>query len=261
MGVLSVRPLPLAPFRALLALVVALALQIGTNYANDYSDGVKGTDEERVGPFRLTASRLVPATSVRRAAFLSFGVAASAGLILSALTSWWLVPLGISAVLAGWFYTGGPRPYGYYGWGEFFVFVYFGLLATVGSAYVQCHVIPTRAWWLGVAAGAMACILLEANNMRDIEGDRAVGKKTLAARLGRRRAPLLVAAFFAVTVVGVAGAHQVLAVATAIVLYSPVLRRALSRDSGRALLPMLRDAARAQLLTGVSVALVLVLHP
>ena len=144
LGAVSVRPDTVVPWRTGLALVVALALQIGTNYANDYADGVRGTDEKRVGPFRLTASRLVPARSVRNAAFAWFGVAAVAGLVLALSTTWWLVAVGASAVAAGWFYTGGPKPYGYYGFGEFFVFIYFGLVATLGTADVQCG--PLSRW-------------------------------------------------------------------------------------------------------------------
>src|SRR5487761_2211703 len=183
------RPASINWLNWMLCLFVALALQIGTNYANDYSDGIRGTDEVRVGPFRLTASKLVRAHAVRNAAFAWFFVASLAGLWLAGRTSWWLVAIGASAVLAGWFYTGGPKPYGYYGFGELFVFIYFGLVATVGTAYVQHEVIPARAWWLGVATGAMACALLEANNLRDVDGDREAGKKTLAARMDRARAP------------------------------------------------------------------------
>jgi 1,4-dihydroxy-2-naphthoate polyprenyltransferase len=261
LGALSVRPATVVPVRTILALVVALALQIGTNYANDYADGVRGTDEKRVGPFRLTASRLVSAPSVRNAAFAWFGVAAVAGLVLALSTTWWLVAIGASAVAAGWFYTGGPKPYGYYGWGEFFVFVYFGLVATVGTAYVQHQQITARAWWLGVSAGAMACVLLEANNLRDVDGDRASGKKTLAARLGRRRAIAL--PVFAVVAVcaGFVGARLGVMALVALAVYVPALRRAFSPATGRELLPMLRDSARAQLALGVLTVVALALRP
>ena len=261
LGTLSVRPGPVVFYRAALALVVALALQIATNYANDYSDGVRGTDAQRVGPFRLTASGLVPARRVRAAAIGWFLVAALAGLVLATVSSWWLVAVGASAIAAGWFYTGGPKPYGYFGWGEFFVFVYFGMVATVGSAYVQdCHLIA-RSWWLGAAAGAMACVLLEANNLRDVEGDRETGKKTLAARLGRRRATALPIFFVAVTAVSFVGANLPWVGLVALVVYFPVLRRALSDAAGRALLPMLRDSARAQLALGTVAGLWLLIHP
>ena len=159
-GAVLVRPRPLEFLNTVLCLIVALALQVGTNYANDYSDGVRGTDEVRVGPFRLTASRLVAPVSVKRAAFAFFALAGIAGVILAARTSWLYVPLGISAVAAGWFYTGGPRPYGYYGFGELFVMVYFGFVATVGTAWAQHGHFPRGVWWWGLATGAMACALL-----------------------------------------------------------------------------------------------------
>ncbi|MEY4174892.1 MAG: 1,4-dihydroxy-2-naphthoate octaprenyltransferase, partial [Actinomycetota bacterium] len=173
-------------WRALLALVVSLALQVGVNYANDYSDGVRGTDDQRVGPVRLVASGLASAGAVKRAALLAFGVAAVAGLVLAAVTSWWLLAVGAAAILAGWFYTGGPKPYGYLGLGEVFVFVFFGLVATVGTTYVVSERVNTVAWLAGCVAGCLACALLVVNNLRDIPTDREVGKRTLAVRLGDR---------------------------------------------------------------------------
>jgi 1,4-dihydroxy-2-naphthoate octaprenyltransferase len=257
-GVALVRPRTINWGNSILCLAVALALQVGTNYANDYSDGIRGTDEVRVGPFRLTASKLVVAVHVRNAAFASFFLAGAAGLFLASRTSWWLVALGATAIAAGWFYTGGPRPYGYYGFGELFVFVYFGIVATVGTAYVQHLSIPSRAWWLGVATGFMACALLEANNLRDVEGDQSAGKKTLAARMNRTRAPWLFALCVLGVLVGMAGAgHSVVGI-VAILLYVPALRLAFSDKSGRELLPMLQYSARAQLQLGALLAVVLV---
>jgi 1,4-dihydroxy-2-naphthoate octaprenyltransferase len=238
-------------------MVVALALQIGTNYANDYSDGVRGTDEVRVGPFRLTASKLVRAPHVRDAAFAWFAFAAVIGLWLAGRTSWWLVLIGLSAVLAGWFYTGGPKPYGYFGFGEFFVFVYFGLVATVGTAYVQHQVIPGRAWWMGVATGSMACALLEANNLRDVQGDRAAGKKTLAARLGRARASWLYVACVTGVVIGTVGARQVVIGVIAALVYIPAMRMAFSSKNGRELLPMLKHSSQVQLALGAALSVTL----
>ena len=150
-GAALVRPASINWLNSALCVLVALTLQIGTNYANDYSDGVRGTDEVRVGPFRLTASKLVTPSRVKYAAWLSFGVAAASGLVLASLTTWWLVAVGLTAILAGWFYTGGPRPYGYYGFGELFVLLYFGFVATVGSSYVQHRSIPSTSWWFGLA--------------------------------------------------------------------------------------------------------------
>jgi 1,4-dihydroxy-2-naphthoate octaprenyltransferase len=256
-GTLLVRPLTINWLNSVLCLVIALALQVATNYANDYSDGIRGTDEARVGPFRLTVSKLVAAKSVRNAAVLGFAVAGVAGLWLASRTSWWLVLIGLSAILAGWFYTGGPKPYGYYGFGELFVFIYFGLVATVGTAYVQHGTIPTRAWWLGVAVGFMACALLEANNLRDVDGDRAVGKKTLAARLGRQRGAWLYVACVAGVVVGVIGARQLAVVFATVVLYLPALRLAFLKKQGRELMVMLQYSARAQLALGALLGVLL----
>jgi 1,4-dihydroxy-2-naphthoate octaprenyltransferase len=175
--------------RALLALGVALALQVGVNYANDYSDGVRGTDTERVGPLRLTASALARPASVKRAAFAAFGVAGLIGLALVALTGqWWLLAIGALCVLAAWFYTGGKKPYGYLGLGEVGVFVFFGLVAVLGTTYTQAGRLTWPAWVGAVAVGLIACALLMVNNLRDVPTDALVGKRTLAVRMGDRRA-------------------------------------------------------------------------
>jgi 1,4-dihydroxy-2-naphthoate octaprenyltransferase len=175
--------------RALLALGVALALQVGVNYANDYSDGVRGTDTERVGPLRLTASALARPASVKRAAFAAFGVAGLIGLALVALTGqWWLLAIGALCVLAAWFYTGGKTPYGYLGLGEVGVFVFFGLVAVLGTTYTQAGRLTWPAWVGAVAVGLIACALLMVNNLRDVPTDALVGKRTLAVRMGDRRA-------------------------------------------------------------------------
>ncbi|GAA2037022.1 1,4-dihydroxy-2-naphthoate polyprenyltransferase [Agromyces tropicus] len=176
---------PFHPWRALLALVVALALQVGVNYANDYSDGVRGTDEHRVGPARLVGSGAATPRQVLVAAVASLAVAAVAGLALVVVTQqWWLLAVGAAAIVAAWFYTGGKRPYGYYGLGELFVFVFFGLVATAGSAYVQAIDVNLEAWTGGVGVGLMACAVLMANNLRDVEQDRAARKRTLAVLVG-----------------------------------------------------------------------------
>jgi len=174
-------------WRGILALVVALALQIGVNYANDYSDGVRGSDERRVGPVRLVAAGLAPPRQVLAAALGSFAVAGAAGLVLAAVTSWWLLAVGAACIAAAWFYTGGPKPYGYSGLGEVFVFACFGVVAVAGTAYVQMSAFS----WLGLAAsvpaGLLACALLMVNNLRDIRTDTVAGKRTLAVLLGDAR--------------------------------------------------------------------------
>lgn len=195
-------------WRAVVALVVAVALQVGVNYANDYSDGVRGTDANRVGPARLVGGGAVAPALVKRAAFGAFGVAAVAGLALAVVVALWLVAVGLACMVAAWYYTGGRRPYGYAGFGEVFVFVFFGLVATAGTAFVQAEELT----WLAVAAavpvGLMASALLMANNLRDIDQDRASGKRTLAVRLGERRAAWLYTALVLVAI-GVASSLSV----------------------------------------------------
>ncbi|HEY5302489.1 MAG TPA: 1,4-dihydroxy-2-naphthoate polyprenyltransferase [Acidimicrobiales bacterium] len=256
-GASLARPHTYNVLNTLLCLIVALALQIGTNYANDYSDGVRGTDEVRVGPFRLTASKLVPPLAVKRAAFLFFTVAAVAGLFLSIRSTWVFIPLGMSAVAAGWFYTGGPKPYGYIGLGELFVMIYFGFVATVGTAFTQHGHVPAGAWWWGLATGSMACALLEANNLRDVRGDREAGKKTLAARLGRRRASWLYAVWVVLAILGAAFGGEALVGAVALAMYIPALQLAFSPKTGRELLPLLKQSAQAQWAVGAATAIVM----
>ena len=170
---------------AVLALVVSLALQVGVNYANDYSDGIRGADADRIGPVRLVGAGLAAPAAVKRAALTSFAVAGVAGLGLVIMTGhWWLLGVGAACVLAAWYYTGGRHPYGYHGLGEVFVFVFFGLVAVGGTAYVQVGAISWATLLTGVAIGALACAILVVNNLRDIVGDTEVGKRTLATRLG-----------------------------------------------------------------------------
>jgi 1,4-dihydroxy-2-naphthoate octaprenyltransferase len=180
--------------RAAAALVVALALQIGVNYANDYSDGVRGTDAARRGPVRLTATGLASPAAVRRAAMISFAIAAVVGAVLCIVVNPWLLVLGAAALLAAVTYTGGPKPYGYLGLGEVMVLAFFGFAATVGSAYVQHETIPGVTWLAALAVGLPACALLGVNNLRDIDTDRATGKRTLAVRLGAGKARMLYSA-------------------------------------------------------------------
>jgi 1,4-dihydroxy-2-naphthoate octaprenyltransferase len=176
---------------ALLALFVSLSLQIGVNYANDYSDGIRGTDNDRIGPSRITAGGLAKPVQVKGAAFISFGVAAVAGLGLAITTSWWLIAVGAISIAAAWGYTGGKNPYGYMGLGELFVFIFFGLVATVGSFYVQTEEITGQSILAGVIVGSLACAILVVNNIRDRAKDEVVGKLTLAVRLGDKRSRVL----------------------------------------------------------------------
>ncbi len=175
------------PANFILALLVALALQIGVNYANDYSDGVRGTDDDRVGPIRLVGSGLAKPEAVKRAAFLSFFVAAFAGLILSARTEWYLLIIGALAIIAAWTYTGGPKPYGYQALGEISVFIFFGLVATLGTYFVQVGSISWPVILAAISMGLLATAILNVNNLRDLERDAKSGKRTLAVRLGAAR--------------------------------------------------------------------------
>jgi 1,4-dihydroxy-2-naphthoate octaprenyltransferase len=241
------------------ALVVSLALQVGVNYANDYSDGVRGTDTVRVGPTRLVASGLATASAVKRAALIAFGVAALSGLALAAVTSWWLLAVGLAALLAGWGYTGGPKPYGYFGLGEFFVFVFFGLVATVGTTYVVCERITSTAWLAGCAAGCLACALLVVNNLRDIPTDRVAGKRTLAVRIGDRRTRalyvvLLVAAFALLAAIAVGGRPWTALGLVGIALAIKPVRTIIGGAQGGALIPVLGGTGKVQLATGLLAA-------
>lgn len=242
-------------WRVVLAGIVSVMLQVGVNYANDYSDGVRGTDDVRVGPARLVGGGLASARSVKIAALASFLVAAVVGLVLAIVTSPWLLAVGAASILAGWFYTGGKHPYGYLGFGEVFVFVFFGLVATVGTTYVLAERITALAWQMGVAVGALACALLVTNNLRDIPTDREIGKKTLAVRLGDARTRVL----FVVLVVGgvFVGAAAVwerpLAAVILVVLVVAVgpVRRVRGGAVGRDLIAVLGGTARVQLAFGV----------
>ena len=171
-----------------LALIVSLSLQVGVNYANDYSDGIKGTDDNRVGPTRLVASGLASAKSVKQAAFIAFAISAVVGLVLALSTSLWLIAVGAAAILAAWTYTGSKRPYGYLGLGEISVFLFFGLVATMGSYYVQTEKITWQSFMVAIPMGSLACAILAINNLRDRAQDELVGKRTLAVRLGDARA-------------------------------------------------------------------------
>jgi len=245
-------------WKAALALVVALALQVAVNYANDYSDGIRGTDEDRVGPMRLVGSRAATSGAVKKAAFIAFGVAAVAGLVLAASTAWWLVVLGAVCLLAAWFYTGGSRPYGYLGLGEVMVFVFFGLVAVVGTTYVQTEPVPAAAWYAATGVGALACAILVANNLRDIPGDTDVGKRTLAVRLGDARTRGLFVLLLGASVVALIGlaftsSAWALLGLIALVPAQRAARVVLRGARGPALIPVLQLTGAAELLYGIGI--------
>lgn len=249
-------------WRGVAAGIVALGLQIGTNFANDYSDGVRGTDDpgRRVGPVRLVGWGIQPPKRVKLAALLSFAVAAAAGLALTIAVGPELLVVGVAAIAAGWFYTGGSHPYGYYGFGELFVFVFFGLVATIGSTYVQTGSGTGLATVAAIPVGLLATALLVINNLRDIPGDTTSGKRTLAVRLGDRRTRalyvgMLVVAFVFVPVVagGFDRAPAAVAMVGVVLARNPVLR-VLEGARGAALIPVLGATGRVQLITGALLA-------
>ena len=241
------------------ALVVSLALQVGVNYANDYSDGVRGTDDVRVGPTRLVASGLASPGAVKRAALLSFGIAAVAGLAIALDTSLWLLAVGAAAIAAGWFYTGGPKPYGYLGLGELFVFVFFGLVATAGTTYAAVAEVTALSVVVGCGAGSLACALLVINNLRDIPTDREVGKRTLAVRLGDHRTrwfyvTLITLAFLLSITAGFWRVPALLGLAALPLTLLPA-RSVLRGATGADLIPVLGETGRLQLAWGLLVTI------
>jgi 1,4-dihydroxy-2-naphthoate polyprenyltransferase len=249
-------------WRAVAALVVALALQVGVNYANDYSDGVRGTDTKRAGPLRLTASGVAAPAAVRNAAALAFGVAAVVGLALAIAVDLRLVVVGAIAIAAAVLYTGGPRPYGYSGLGELAVLVFFGFVATAGSAYVQLERVPTAAWWGAVAVGLLACAILLANNIRDIDTDRVTGKRTLPVLIGAPAArglfvECVAGAFAAIAAVGVLFPPALIALAALPLAVQPV-RLVLTRRDPLSLVAALVGTARLEVVVSVLLALGLV---
>ena len=247
------------PLQAFLALFVSLALQIAVNYSNDYSDGIRGTDDVRVGPVRLVASGLASAAAVKRAAQLSFLLACIAGLVLASLSSWWVILIGLASVLAAWGYTGGKTPYGYRGFGELSVFTFFGVVATVGTYYVQTLHITVAAFAASIPMGSLSCALLAINNIRDIPGDQLVGKKTLAVKLGDQKsrkffALLLISAYIFPIFTG----HPLalLTLITAPAAYK-IAQEVLAGASGKDLIPLLGQTGQLQLHFALTFALAL----
>ena len=246
---------------ALLALIVSLSLQIGVNYANDYSDGIRGTDTDRVGPTRITASGLATPASVKAAAFIAFGVGAVAGLALAEMTSWWLIAIGLISIIAAWGYTGGKNPYGYIGLGELFVFIFFGVVATVGTFYVQRETITLDSILISIPMGSFACALLAINNIRDRALDAPAGKKTLAVRFGDRKARHL---FVSLILVGylatfALGNYWVLLTLLTVPLSTKLIRGVLGTAQGRDLIPYLAKTGQLQLQFSILLSAALVL--
>jgi 1,4-dihydroxy-2-naphthoate octaprenyltransferase len=237
--------------RAVAAGAVALALQVGVNFANDYSDGVRGTDAQRRGPVRLTATGLATPRSVRNAAAIAFAFAAAVGAVLSIVVNPWLLLVGVAAIGAAVTYTGGPKPYGYIGLGEVMVLVFFGFAATVGGAYVQHATLPGVAWVAALAAGLPACGILLANNVRDVDTDRVTGKRTLAVRIGAARARGLYVAAIAGAMVAVVACGAFVASALLGVLALPLavapVRAMLTRHDPPGLIAALVGTVRFQL--------------
>jgi len=248
--------------RAALALKVSLWLQIGVNFANDFSDGVKGSDENRIGPMRLVASGLATARSVKLAAFISFSIASMCGLWLAIMTSPILIIVGVISIAAAWSYTGGRKPYGYSGFGEISVFIFFGLVATVGSYYVQTEKITAMSFIVAVPMGALACAILAINNLRDLTQDALVGKKTLAVRIGDMAARR---AFVALLVIAHTAAIATFRPAAFLTLFIAPLTFSLARQvmsgvSGANLIPLLGKTGKLQLIFALLFAAALAIH-
>jgi 1,4-dihydroxy-2-naphthoate octaprenyltransferase len=249
------------PLPAALALLVSLSLQIGVNFANDYSDGIRGTDDSRIGPIRLTASGLASAKSVKNAAFISFFFAAIAGLALALQTSWWLIAVGALAIAAAWGYTGGSSPYGYKGLGEISVFLFFGIVATVGSYYVQTEELNLQIFVVSIPMGSLACAILAINNLRDRAQDELVGKRTMAVRLGDKGARALYISLLISAHLFALLTFEPFALFTllALPLSTSLARSVWAGTSGAALIPLLAKTGKLQMLFAALFALGLVL--
>lgn len=247
------------PVLAGLALLVALALQVGVNYANDYSDGIRGTDADRVGPMRLVGSGKAQPRQVLAAAMICFAIAAVAGLLVVVITQyWWLLIVGAVSIAAAWYYTGGRHPYGYLGLGELFVFIFFGLVAVAGTVYVQVGAVSAATWWTAIAIGALACAILVANNLRDLDGDRVAGKRTLATKLGDRDTRLFFVGLIAAAAIGVVAvaANSSWWALLGLLMVVPLLRpgRDLLRGaSGLELIPVLKATGIAELICAAGI--------
>ena len=243
---------------AVFALAVSLALQVAVNYANDYSDGIRGTDKNRVGPLRLVGSGAKKPADVKKATFLAFGVAAVFGFVLAATTTWWLLLVGVFCFLAGWFYTGGKHPYGYLGFGEVFVFIFFGVVATMGTTFVINEQLTLVSFLASVVVGCLACALLAVNNLRDIAGDQISNKKTLAVRIGESGArkfyiSLFIVAGFAVILIALSYSAALIAMLGLAVAVKPI-KRVYAGATGADLIDVLVMTGRVQILVAISLS-------
>lgn len=245
-----------------LTLVVSLSLQVGVNYANDYSDGIKGTDDNRIGPTRLVASGLASAKSVKQAALYSFAVAAAVGLLLALSTSLWLIAIGAAAILAAWTYTGSKHPYGYLGFGEISVFVFFGLVATMGTYYVQTELVTWKSFIVAVPMGSLSCAILAINNLRDRAQDELVGKRTLAVRLGDAGArKLFIALLFLAHAAALSIPGENTLITLALLPQTIVISNQVRKGgSGAALIPLLGKTGQLQLWFAVVLSIALVIN-
>jgi 1,4-dihydroxy-2-naphthoate octaprenyltransferase len=244
---------------ALLALIVSLSLQIAVNYANDFSDGIRGTDSNRIGPTRLVASNLATASSVKNASFISFFVAIIAGTVLAFNTSAWLIAVGLISILAAWGYTGGKKPYGYLGFGEVSVFIFFGIVATVGSYYVQVEQISGNALLLSIPMGSLSCAILVINNLRDLNQDKLVSKRTLAVKLGDAKTRIFYLLLLVLAQVSAAAAASINKYALLTLLWLPLtyiaVKQVLRGASGKELITILGKTSRLQFLVALTLAI------
>ena len=244
---------------ALLALIVSLSLQIAVNYANDYSDGVRGTDSNRIGPTRLVASELATASSVKSASFISFFIAIIAGTVLALNTSVWLIAVGFISILAAWGYTGGKKPYGYLGFGELAVFIFFGVVATVGSYYVQVEQISSSALLLSIPMGSLSCAILVINNLRDLAQDKLVSKRTMAVKLGDTNTRIFYLLLLVIAQISAAAVASINNYALLTLLWLPLTYSAanqvLKGASGKELITILGKTSRLQFLLALTLAI------
>lgn len=254
---------PVNLLNGLAALLVSLLLQIAVNFSNDYSDGIRGTDENRVGPLRLVASGLATAKQVKTAAYLCFVLASISGLFLAYRTSWWLIALGFICIIAAWTYTGGARPYGYFGFGEISVFIFFGVIATVGSYFVQSEKITWRSFLVSIPIGALSCAILAVNNLRDLPKDALANKKTLAVRIGDKNARRMFVGLIVLAHLTALLAIFITPWSIATIIFLPISvkisQNVMNGAKGPTLIPVLGKVGKLQLMIAATLAIALLI--